>query len=148
MAKKKRVVRFTKKMAKNATTLIRKTLVAKAMSKELMKREHMHIVVGRSDGTILYEYSIGSPKKWENNYRKIARGKFADTVKTGKPGRHIQLLTPELATGKTIYWGSWIDGGLVASASGVQPYWDETTCKCIIAVARAYVSARYEKLAA
>ena len=143
-------INITKKMAKTATLLVVSTLIAKVMKIGIVKRVHLHIVVGLSDGTVLYEKSIGKRKKWENNYRSVARSKFNDTVKTGEPTRRIQSESPHLASGKFPYYGSWIDkqNGIVVAASGVEGYWDETFSKIIINVLMAIVYRKQEQLLA
>lgn len=117
-------------------------LIESLMELEVTKRNHLHIVVGNSEGSILATKSIGNPEDWEHRYDEIAESKFNITVRTSQLTRIVQQVTPELAgeVGDTFYWGSWIDGGIVVACSGVQPYWDEAFSKVISAMVRALVT--------
>lgn len=135
------MARFDQQVARYAITHA-KPLIQGLMDKGVAKRNDLHIIVGNSDGEVLATESMGNPDKWEYPYDLIAQSKFDITVRTGKPTRIVQQLTPELAgeLGDTFYWGSWIDGGIVVACSGVQAYWDEAFCKVITAIIRAMVT--------
>lgn len=133
--------RFNKEVAKNAIN-IAKGLIHQTMKNNVVKRSHLHIVVGNTDGKILAEKSIGEPDEWKHPYKEIALSKFDLTVRHQKTTREIQLLYPELSgeEGDTFFWGSYIDGGIVVACSGVEAYFDEMYSKIIASIARALVT--------
>lgn len=138
--------RYNSELAEKATKLVVESLIFAAMDAGHAKRHDLHIVVGTSTGKILYELSLGKKKKWEYPYKKIARSKFKLTAKWQCSTRELQALYPEMAgeKGDTFYFGSWIDGDIVVSCSGVQGYWDEAFAKAIIAVIRAFITEKQE----
>lgn len=140
------MTRYNSELAEKATKLVVDSLILAAMEAGYAKRRDLHIVAGTSTGKILYELSLGKEKKWEYPYKKIARNKFKLTVKWQCSTREIQALYPEMAgeKGDTFYFGSWIEGDIVVSCSGVQGYWDEAFSKIIIAVIRALVTEKQE----
>lgn len=142
--------RFNENLAAKAIQLVVNSLVRTAMDAKLVKREHLHIVVGKADGStdgkVLSELSMGDPQEWEFGYRGVAHSKFKITARTGLPTRLVQTCMAELADedGDTVYWGSAIDGGIIVACSGVEPFWDEAFSKAIAAVVRAMLSAEQE----
>lgn len=108
-----------------------------AMASSIVKRSHLAIHIARRcpDGTYetLHEYVIGARKEWEHPYDLIAEGKTVITARTGLPSRIVQLLHPELLLPSDVrFWGNWIEGDLIASCSGVQPWYDEAFSKMLL----------------
>lgn len=138
--------RYNKRVAIQAVKLVVESLIKLTMDTGLAKRKDLHIVIGKRSGKILHEFSLGKVKKWEHDYKGVARSKFNLTCRNGLPTRIIQSMMPELAgeKGDTFYFGSWIDGDIVVACSGVQAYWDEAYAKVIVAVVRAIVTAIQE----
>lgn len=101
-----------------------------------------YIILGTNSGDILAQHEHGERSGWTGPYDKVAESKFKLTVEHQLSTRDIQLLYPELAegTGNTYYWGSCIDGGIVASCSGVDPEWDEALSKMVVAIFRAMIT--------
>lgn len=101
-------------------------------------RRDLHIVVGYREEDYLERYverSLGDPAKWEYPYDKIAHGKAVLSARTGLSSREVQLVRPDLLEpGDIMYWGSVVSGNLVVACSGVQPHFDETIARIIVAL--------------
>jgi hypothetical protein len=101
---------------------------------------------------ILYEYSVGDRQKWDADYAGFARAKAKVAWKTGMDSHLVQELRPQLLSdGDTVLWGSVVLDGIVVSASGAHPWYDEafagTVAACLRSIAKARaVSARERKL--
>ncbi|MBI4100906.1 hypothetical protein HY441_00330 [Candidatus Microgenomates bacterium] len=120
-------------------------LIESMMELRVVNRSHLYIVVGTVDGAVLYMESVGDHAEWEHPYDDIARSKFRITCQTGMPSRLVQEIHPELVPeAETVYWGSWIDGGVVVACSGVEPWFDEAFAKTICALCVALIKARRE----
>ena len=115
------------------------------MGAEICKRQDLAMRLGRrkTDGTavenmILSTHDIGDWRMWEYPFAAIATGKFAVTARTGLPTREVHLYYPELLkSGDVMYWGSWIDGDIIAACSGIEPWFDEMVSKMLVAAAKA-----------
>jgi hypothetical protein len=100
---------------------------------------------------ILYEYSVGDREKWDADYAGFARAKAKVAWKTGMDSHLVQELRPHLLSdGDTVLWGSIVLDGIVVSASGAHPWYDEafagTVAACLRSIAKARaVSARERK---
>ncbi len=138
--------RFNKDIASRAITNALPMIDA-LIKNGVVCRGDLYIMVGNKNGDVLASKSFGNIIEWEYQYDRIAKSKFKITVRTGQATRIVQLMTPELAgeVGDTFYWGSWIDGGIIASCSGVEPYWDEAISKTLVAMARALVTEKQLK---
>ena len=132
--------RLTPEICNQALDLTR-PVILKLMKTKTIKRQHLHIVVGGVTMGKLASDSYGEKKKWEYPYKKVAESKFDLTVEHGIPTRIIQQTKPEVLgkKGSTIYWGSWIDGDIVCSCSGVQPWMDEMISKIVIDIIRGLI---------
>lgn len=95
---------------------------------------------------ILYEHAIGDPSKWDADYGEFARAKARVAWRTGKDGHTVQELQPWLLTAKdTVLWGSVILDGLVVSASGAHPWYDEAFAGTVAMFLRALAKSGIEK---
>lgn len=132
---------FTGKMAEQAIDLALPTVEALA-AQDVTNGRDLHIVVavrepGYTDALVLAERSLGNTDLWRYRYDTIARNKADISARTGLSSREVQLLRPELLVeGDTKYWGSVVDGNLVAACSGVQSHFDEAISRVILAIAR------------
>jgi hypothetical protein len=93
---------------------------------------------------ILYEHAIGDRTKWDADYAGFARAKASVAWRTGMDSHLVQELRPHLlAGGDTVLWGSVAVDGIVVSASGANPWYDEafagTVAMCLRAIAKARV---------
>jgi len=87
---------------------------------------------------ILYEYAFGDRNKWDADYAKFARAKAEISWRTGQDGHLIQQLRPHLlAAGDTLVWGSVVLDGIVVSASGANPWYDEAFAGAVAMCLRA-----------
>ncbi len=116
--------------------------IEKALQREGVSGERvLHVVVmdpaaqpgdvGFEDA-ILYEHSIGDPRKWQADYRSFARAKAALAWRAGCDTHLIQELRPHLLrSGDTLLWGSVWRDGLVVGASGAHPWFDEAFANAV-----------------
>lgn len=139
--KDKNMTRFTTEIAEQALE------IAMPFIQSIMKeqeRKGLFINVGCNiSKQIMAQRSIGNKQTdWNAPYDGIADSKVNITFTTNKPSREVQLLYPEMVggIGDTIYWGSWIDGGIVVAMSGLPPEWDEACAKHICAIVRALLT--------
>lgn len=93
---------------------------------------------------ILHEHSIGDRTRWDADYAGFARAKARVAWRTGMDGHMVQELRPYmLIAGDTILWGSITLDGIVVSASGAHPWYDEafagTVAMCLRAIAMANI---------
>lgn len=91
---------------------------------------------------VLYEYSVGDREKWDADYAGFARAKAKVAWKTGMDSHMVQELHPYLlSAGDTVLWGSIVLDGIVVSASGAHPWYDEafagTVAFCLRSIAKA-----------
>jgi len=91
---------------------------------------------------ILYEHAIGDRNQWDADYGEFARAKARVAWRTGMDGHMVQELRPYLLTARdTVLWGSVVVDGIVVSASGAHPWYDEafagTVAMCLRALAKA-----------
>jgi hypothetical protein len=94
---------------------------------------------------ILYEYAFGDRNKWDADYAKFARAKAQISWRTGQDGHIVQELRPHLlAAGDVLVWGSVVLDGIVVSASGANPWYDEAfagaVAMCLRAIAKASIA--------
>jgi hypothetical protein len=98
------------------------------------------------EDAILYEYSVGDQSKWDADYAGFARAKARVAWRNGMDSHLVQELRPHLlADGDTVLWGSVVVDGIVVSASGANPWYDEafagTVAMCLRAIAKAKATA-------
>lgn len=91
---------------------------------------------------ILYEYSVGDREKWDADYQGFAHAKARVGWKSGMDSHKVQELHPHLlSAGDTVLWGSVAVDGIIVSASGANPWYDEafagTVAMCLRAVIKA-----------
>jgi hypothetical protein len=87
---------------------------------------------------ILYEYSVGDRSKWDADYAKFSRAKARVAWRTGMDSHLVQELRPHLLTeNDTTLWGSVAMDGIVVSASGAHPWYDEAFSGMIAVCLRA-----------
>ena len=99
---------------------------------------------------ILYEYALGDKAEWDADYAAFARAKARVAWRTGLDGHAVQELRPYLLTARdTVLWGSVVLDGIVVSASGAHPWYDEafagTIAMCLRAISKASVHAERGK---
>ncbi|HYD80448.1 MAG TPA: hypothetical protein VEC06_11620 [Paucimonas sp.] len=95
---------------------------------------------------ILYEHAIGDRDRWDADYGEFARAKARVAWRTGMDGHMVQELRPYLLTAKdTVLWGSVVVDGIVVSASGAQPWYDEAFAGAVAMCLRALAKAGIEK---
>ncbi len=116
--------------------------IEKAFQREGVSGERvLHIVVmdpavqpgeAAFEDAILYERSVGDPRKWQADYRSFARAKAALAWRAGCDTHLIQELRPHLLRpGETLLWGSAWRDGLVVGASGAHPWFDEAFANAV-----------------
>jgi hypothetical protein len=135
-------------------------LITEAMKKrEVGESGFLHIVVmdpvltpARSsfEDAILYEYSIGDKTTWDADYAAFSRAKACIAWRTGMDSHLVQELRPFLLEANdTVLWGSVVLDGIVVSASGAHPWYDEafsgTVAMCLRAFAKAGMNAERSK---
>ncbi len=94
---------------------------------------------------ILYEHAVGDRSQWDADYAAFARAKASVAWRTGLDGHLVQELRPHLLTARdTVLWGSVVVDGIVVSASGANPWYDEafagTVAMCLRALAKAGIA--------
>lgn len=118
-------------------------MVEEMMESRLVKRQQLALIVARREGTdyqLVYDYSFGDTHEWEHDFHAIARGKTVITARTGLPTRVVQELHPELLLPTdTQFWGNWIEGNIIVSCSGVEPWFDEAISKSAVALIKAMI---------
>ncbi len=118
--------------------------IGKALQRDGVSGERvLHVVVvdpavqpgdAPFEDAILYEYSVGDPRKWEADYRSFARAKAALAWRARCDTHVIQELRPQLLhSGDTLLWGSVWRDGLVVGASGAHPWFDEAFANTVAA---------------
>ncbi len=130
---------FSQQLAADAARIVQEGVIHPMMDAGDVKRKHLHIVIGDIYGNIIYRYSMTTSDKWEYAYDEIALSKFELTIEHKMPTSEIQKLYPELNLGKTPYFGSAIDGGIVVACSGVDAEHDEMFSKCLAAGIRSRI---------
>lgn len=93
---------------------------------------------------ILYEHSVGDRNKWDADYAAYAYAKARVAWRTGMDGHAVQELRPYMLTAADpVLWGSVVVEGIVVSASGANPWYDEafagSIAMCMRAMAKAGV---------
>lgn len=73
---------------------------------------------------MLYEHSIGNPKKWPHNFSGIAKSKALQLWHERNDDR-TDCMPHLLLPGETPFWGGVKRHGIVVSCSGFQPYFDK-----------------------
>jgi len=74
--------------------------------------------------SVLYEYSLGDPKKWPHNFASIARCKALQLWHDRNDGR-TDCMPHLLFFGDTPFWGGVKRRGIVVACSGFQPHFDK-----------------------
>jgi len=138
--KEMNMTRFTHEIAEQAIE-IAMPFINQIMEQEERNGLQIYVSSIMSD-TIMAKRTIGDHSEWKNPYDLIAANKMKVTCRTELSSREVQLLYPEMVggDGDTIYWGSWIDGGIVVAISGLPPEWDEACSKHICAIIRALLT--------
>jgi hypothetical protein len=133
---------FGKKIAEQAIKIAVDSIMTQTRMDGIVESNGFYIVVGTNKQQILAVREDGDQSLWTYDYKKLALSKFEITARNSLPSRLIQETMPELAgkEGDTYFWGSCIDGGIVAACSGFIPEWDEVFSKTIVAICRALVS--------
>lgn len=127
-------------------------LIEEAMkSKEAGESGFLHLVImdpllGPSscsfEEAILYEYSVGDRNQWDADYAAFAHAKARVAWRTGLDGHMVQELRPHLLTARdTVLWGSVVVDGIVVSASGADPWFDEAFAGTVAMLLRALAKA-------
>jgi len=130
-------------------------LIREAMKrKEVGESGFLYIVVmdpflgpSRSsfEEAILYEHAVGDREKWDADYAAFSRAKARVAWRTGLDGHMVQELRPHLLSAQdTVLWGSVVVDGIVVSASGANPWYDEafagTVAMCLRALAKSGIA--------
>lgn len=108
----------------------------------------------RFEDAVLYEHSIGDRENWDADYAGFALAKARAAWSTGMDGHAVQELRPCLLSAQgAVLWGSVVLEGIVVSASGAYPWYDEafagTIAMCLRAMAKSptrAVSAAQERM--
>lgn len=127
-------------------------LIEEAMkSKKAGESGFLHLVImdpllGPSscsfEEAILYEYSVGDRNQWDADYAAFAHAKARAAWRTGLDGHMVQELRPHLLTARdTVLWGSVVVDGIVVSASGADPWFDEAFAGTVAMLLRALAKA-------
>lgn len=101
--------------------------------------------------SILYENNVfGDRQKWDADYGEFARAKARIAWRTGMDSHRVQEFYPHLlGKGDTVLWGSVVLDGIVVSASGADPWFDEAfsgaVAMCLRALAKANISRTRKK---
>ncbi|OCZ81142.1 hypothetical protein A9G00_05595 [Achromobacter xylosoxidans] len=114
----------------------------------------LHVVVmnplarhGECDfaSAILYEESVGDPRRWDADYGAFARGKARLSWRTGLSSHEVLMLRPHLLQAKDApVWGSVCIDGIVVAASGANPWFDEAFAAAVAHLFKAVVRGRRE----
>lgn len=137
--------------AEEAINMVLPLIVEAMKRKEVGESGFLYLVVmdpartpanSSFDEAILYEYSVGDREKWDADYAGFARAKAKIAWKTGMDSHVVQELRPHLLNaGDTVLWGSVVLDGIVVSASGANPWYDEafsgTVAVCLRSIAKA-----------
>lgn len=95
------------------------------------------------DDAVLHEQSVGDRARWDVDYAAYARVKAQLSWRLQADSRRVQRLAPHrLREDDTPLWGSVCLDGIVVSASGALPYWDEAFALAIAANLRALAAMR------
>ncbi len=102
------------------------------------------------EDAILYEHSVGDPRKWQADYRSFARAKAELAWRSGSDTHTLQELRPHLLVqGDSLLWGSVCRDGVVVGASGAHPWFDEAFANAVagflLAIAQERARAAREK---
>lgn len=102
------------------------------------------------EDAVLYEHAVGDRTQWDADYAAFALAKARVAWRTGFDGHTVQELRPYLLTAKdTVLWGSIVLDGMVVSASGANPWYDEafagTIAMCLRAIAKSGIRERRDK---
>jgi hypothetical protein len=99
------------------------------------------VALRAADGySVVAERSWGDPAGWRNRWDDVARAKTALSARTGLSTREAQFLRPAaLVDGDVMWWGNAIDGAVIVSCSGLQPWFDEAISTAAIALCRAAI---------
>ena len=98
---------------------------------------------------VLAKLQFGDRSGWEKDYRKFARAKAAISWRTQKDTQELQQLYPHLfLPGEVVYAGGVCRYGIVAAASGVEPYFDHMFAAMAIEAARGLCQRNMEKMLA
>jgi hypothetical protein len=92
---------------------------------------------------VLHEQPVfGDRQDWDADYAAFARAKARVAWRTGLDGHVVQELRPQLLTARdTVLWGSVVVDGIVVSASGADPWYDEAFAGSVAMILRALAKA-------
>jgi len=128
--------------ADDAVKFARDILIPSLMAGGVVEDENFVLVIGcRSTRQVMSVLVIGGTIQKEYDLKKIALSKFELTCEYGMSTRQIQMLYPEMADGKTCFWGSAIDGDIVVAGSGYKSRDDEMVCTMVVAYIRKQILA-------
>lgn len=99
---------------------------------------------------ILYEHAIGDRARWDADYAAFALAKARAAWTTGMDGHAVQEGRSYLLSAPdTVLWGSIVLDGIVVSASGAYPWYDEafagTVAMCLRAMSKSAKQAHIEQ---
>lgn len=122
-------------------------IIMALMKDGTMKRSQMSINVldpGKRFGdceleeAILCTVAIGCRENWDGDYKEIAEGKSLISWRTGLPTQIVQERCPHLLVNEDVKWyGNAVLDGIIVSASGVEPWFDQMVSEMIASVCRA-----------
>lgn len=128
---------FNENVASETIGLVR-PLIQQVLDSGRTKRRDLCLVLGyrylsesrRYAFHEMAQAAFGDTSAWEHEYRRFAWSKARITARTGMATSLVAASFPHLLMpGDTKYWGSWIEGDIIAAASGVEPYYDEMFSK-------------------
>jgi hypothetical protein len=130
-------VYLTKARAEQALALAEPTILE--LMKTVASRKALHVVILGVDGQVLHEQSVGPDKDADQKRLaaciEIARSKAQIHFRTGHPAAEIQARRPHsLLVNDTIWGGSASHEGIIAAASGIQGYFDESISATVAAI--------------
>ena len=130
---------LTEPLAGRALNIAEPLILSMFNSREMgCKRGFVHVVILDALGNIAAERTIGQAPEgaeFEEQCARIARSKAQIHFRTGIPSRMVHERRPHaLLVGDTHFGGSYDHDGLIAAASGVQSYFDETIAATVAAI--------------
>jgi hypothetical protein len=148
-----------RRAAEAAVEMCLPAITAAMTRKEVGESGFLHIVVMDPlltpahcafEEAFLYEYSVGDRSHWDADYAAFSRAKAKIAWRTGMDSHLVQELRPHfLSERDTVLWGSVSVDGIVVSASGANPWYDEAfsgmIAMCLRAIAKADAAAERSK---
>lgn len=126
---------FDADTAVRAVRLALPMIISAVNSREAGDSGFLHVVVmnplmppgeAAFEDAILYEHSLGDPKRWDADYAAYARGKARMSWRSRRSGHAICDVAPHrMAAGEQPLWGGVIVDEVVVGVSGCFPWFDE-----------------------